>query len=53
MTPAEDYVHQPNPSADFSIYEGVTLVQLGDHENDEDDIVPELSENVKIAVKEK
>ena len=51
MTPVDTYVHQPNPSVDLNeMYEGVSLVQLSDHENDEDDIVPELNENVKAPV---
>ena len=52
MTPTDNYVHHPNPSVDLgSIYQGVELVQLSDHENDEDDIVPELNEAVKSASK--
>ena len=48
MTPVDTYVHHKNPSVDFEeIYGGVSLVQLEDHQNDEDDIVPELNETVK------
>ena len=48
MTPVDNYVHQPNPSINLNeMYEGVSLVQLEDHENDEDDIVPELNEAVQ------
>jgi hypothetical protein len=48
MTPVDSYVHHPNPSVNFAeMYGGVSFVQLEDHENDEDDIVPELNENVK------
>lgn len=45
MTPVDSY-NQRNPSVDFDMYDGVTLVQLGDHDNDEDDIVPELNSAV-------
>ena len=52
MTPVDTYVHHKNPSVDFEeIYGGVSLVQLGDHQNDEDDIVPELNETVKAPQK--
>lgn len=48
MTPVDTYVHHPNPSVDFAeMYGGVDLVQLADHQNDEDDLVPELNETVK------
>lgn len=50
MTPIDTYVHHKNPSVNLSeIYQGVDLVQLSDHENDQDDIVPELSEAVQAA----
>lgn len=48
MRPVDTYVHHPNPSVNFAeMYGGVSFVQLEDHENDEDDIVPELNEAVK------
>jgi len=51
MIPADNYVHHPNPSVDLGeIWDGVTLLQLSDHENDEDDIVPELNEAVKAPM---
>ena len=47
----ETYVHHPNPGVNLSeMYDGVTLLQLQDHENDEDDIVPELNESVKAQI---
>ena len=54
MTPVDTYVHHKNPSVNLSeIYQGVEMVQLSatDHDNDEDDIVPELNETVKAPVK--
>jgi len=49
MTPIDTYVHHTNPSVNFAeMYGGVELVQLKDHDNDEDDIVPELNETVKV-----
>lgn len=51
MTPVDTYVHHPNPSINLNeMYEGVTFLQLTDHDNDEDDIVPELNENVRAPV---
>ena len=51
MTPVDTYYHHPNPSINLNeMYEGVSLLQLSDHDNDEDDIVPELNEAVKAAV---
>jgi hypothetical protein len=48
MTPVDTYVHHPNPSVNFAeMYGGVDFVQLEDHQNDEDDLVPELNETVK------
>lgn len=47
----DTYVHHPNTSVNLSeMYEGVTLLQLQDHDNDEDDIVPELNESVKAQI---
>lgn len=52
MTPVDTYVHHKNPSVDFEeMYGGVSLVQLEDHQNDEDDLVPELNETVKAPMK--
>jgi len=52
MTPTDNYIHHPNPSINLNeMWEGVSLVQLADHENDEDDIVPELNEAVKAPMK--
>lgn len=52
MTPVDSYVHHKNPSVNFAeMYGGVDLVQLEDHENDEDDLVPELNEAVKAPVR--
>mmetsp|Transcript_38177 Transcript_38177/g.58230 ORF Transcript_38177/g.58230 Transcript_38177/m.58230 type:complete len:156 (+) Transcript_38177:1214-1681(+) len=48
MTPAS--FSQKNPSVDFGdMYKD--LVQLGDHTNDSDDVVPELSQDDKPAPK--
>lgn len=35
------------------VYDGISLVQLNDHEVDTDDVVPELNENVVIQQKKK
>lgn len=43
-----------NPSVDLAQeYGGMQLVQLKyDHENDQDDIVPELTNELKVEIKE-
>lgn len=52
MTPVDTYVHHLNPSVNFEeMYGGVSLVQLGDHDNDEDDIVPELNDSVRAPAR--
>mmetsp|Transcript_21652 Transcript_21652/g.33324 ORF Transcript_21652/g.33324 Transcript_21652/m.33324 type:complete len:97 (+) Transcript_21652:858-1148(+) len=49
--------NQQNPSINFSeMYKDLVksnLVQLADHDNDSDDVVPEFSEEVKIKVEKK
>lgn len=56
MNPETLEVRHPNPDVDLSDeYNGLgSLVQLGfDHELDSDDLVPEFSEAVKVAVEKK
>lgn len=41
--------HYKNTSLDYEeVWDGSILLQLGDHVNDDDDIVPELNENVQV-----
>lgn len=48
MTPApEPEVRHINKDVDFDIYNGKSLLQVGDHVIDSDDIVPEFSEEQK------
>lgn len=48
MTPApEPEVRHINKDVDFDIYNGISLLQVGDHVIDSDDIVPEFSEEQK------
>ena len=52
MMASEPTVHHTNPfvgSLD-SLYEGISMVQLSDHVNDQDDLVPEFSEEIKPFV---
>lgn len=56
MNPETNEVRHPNPDVDLAEeYNGLgSLVQLRfDHELDSDDIVPEFSEAVKVAVEKK
>lgn len=48
----EPVYNQKNTSLNQEeLYQGVSLIQLQDHEADTDDVVPELNENVVIATK--
>lgn len=45
-------MHHKNPSLDYEeIWDGSILLQLDDHLNDDDDIVPELNDTPKIKKK--
>lgn len=55
--PEDNEVHHPNPSINLSEMYGAmndenNFIQIGfDHENDNDDIVPEFTENVVVEKK--
>lgn len=49
LAAAEPETHHTNPFVKDlnSLYNGIEMVQLSDHENDADDVVPEFSEEIK------
>lgn len=49
MAAAEPDVHHTNPFVKDlnSLYDGISMVQLSDHTLDQDDLVPEFSEEIK------
>jgi hypothetical protein len=52
MMAAQPDIHHTNPFVSDlnSLYDGISMVQLSDHTNDQDDIVAEFSEEIKPQV---